>query len=85
MGGGLGVGAGRGGEPLALGDERLIVSPGAVGQPRDGDPRAAYVIYDDASRTLSFRRVEYDVAATQEKMRRAVLPPRLVERLAVGM
>ena len=75
----------REGEPLALGDERLIVNPGAVGQPRDGDPRAAYVIYDDASRTLSFRRVEYDVAATQEKMRRAVLPPRLVERLAVGM
>lgn len=75
----------REGEPLALGVERLIVNPGAVGQPRDGDPRAAYVIYDDASRTLSFRRVAYDVAATQEKMRRAGLPSRLVERLSVGM
>jgi len=75
----------REGEPLALGVERLIVNPGAVGQPRDGDPRAAYVIYDDAARTLLFRRVAYDVAATQEKMRRADLPSRLVERLSVGM
>jgi diadenosine tetraphosphatase ApaH/serine/threonine PP2A family protein phosphatase len=75
----------REGEPFELGVERLIVNPGAVGQPRDGDPRAAYVIYDDASRTLLFRRVEYDVAATQEKMRRVGLPSRLTERLAVGV
>ncbi len=59
------------GECVELGEKRLIVNPGGVGQPRDGDPRAAYALYDTEARTLTLHRVEYDIAATQEKMRRA--------------
>ncbi|MHB1133212.1 MAG: metallophosphoesterase family protein [Chloroflexota bacterium] len=70
--------------PLALAERRLIVNPGSVGQPRDGDPRAAYAVVDLAARTLVFKRVAYDVAATQEKMRRAGLPERLAARLTFG-
>ena len=57
---------------------------GSVGQPRDGDPRAAYVLYDPLARTIRFRRVEYDVAAAQAKVREAGLPERLADRLALG-
>lgn len=72
-------------EPLSLaGPERYIINPGGVGQPRDGDPRAAYALLDTQAMTLTFRRVEYDVALTQEQMRRAGLPPRLVARLSYG-
>ncbi len=46
----------------------LIVNPGSVGQPRDGDPRAAYAIIDDESTTITFRRVRYDVNATVRKL-----------------
>jgi diadenosine tetraphosphatase ApaH/serine/threonine PP2A family protein phosphatase len=72
------------GVPLNLGDERWILNPGAVGQPRDGDPRASYVIYDETPRSLTFWRVEYDVSTTQEKMRRAGLPEPLADRLSFG-
>ena len=63
---------------------KYFVNVGSVGQPRDGDPRAAYVLYDPQGRTIRFRRVEYDVAAAQAKVREAGLPERLAERLAVG-
>ena len=63
---------------------KYFVNVGSVGQPRDGDPRAAYVIYDPAVRSIRFRRIEYDVAAAQAKVREAGLPERLAERLAVG-
>ena len=63
---------------------KYFVNVGSVGQPRDGDPRAAYVLYDPMARTIRFRRVEYDVAAAQAKVREAGLPERLAERLAVG-
>ena len=63
---------------------KYFVNVGSVGQPRDGDPRAAYVLYDPLARTIRFRRVEYDVAAAQAKVREAGLPERLAERLAVG-
>ena len=69
---------------VQLDDAALIVNPGSVGQPRDGDPRASYALYDDTEQTLLHRRVEYDIAATQEKMRRHNLPDYLIERLAVG-
>lgn len=72
------------GDSLELGEKRLIVNPGGVGQPRDGDPRAAYVLYDTESRILTLHRVEYDIAATQEKMRTAGLPSWLAERLSFG-
>jgi predicted phosphodiesterase len=61
-----------------------LINAGAVGQPRDGDPRAAYAIFDTAEREVVLRRVAYDVAATQQKIEAAGLPPRLATRLASG-
>ena len=63
---------------------RYIVNPGSVGQPRDGSPLAAYAILDTAAATVEFRRVAYDIAAAQEKIYDAMLPPLLAERLALG-
>lgn len=63
---------------------QYLINPGAVGQPRDGDPRAAFAVYDREDRTVTFHRVEYDIAAAQDKIIRAGLPPRLAERLAYG-
>jgi diadenosine tetraphosphatase ApaH/serine/threonine PP2A family protein phosphatase len=63
---------------------RFVVNPGAVGQPRDGDPRAAYAIYDDAAPTLALHRVAYDVERAQQRIREAGLPDILARRLAVG-
>jgi diadenosine tetraphosphatase ApaH/serine/threonine PP2A family protein phosphatase len=64
---------------------RTLLNPGSVGQPRDGDPRAAYVLLDLDARTVSFRRVEYDIAATQAEIREAGLPELLAARLTLGM
>jgi predicted phosphodiesterase len=61
-----------------------LVNPGSVGQPRDGDPRAAYVLYDSEAESLSWQRVSYDVEAAQKKIRANGLPPILADRLAVG-
>jgi diadenosine tetraphosphatase ApaH/serine/threonine PP2A family protein phosphatase len=55
-----------------------------VGQPRDRDPRAAYVIYEPKSRTVRFRRIDYDIEAAQRKVLEAGLPARLAERLQLG-
>ena len=63
---------------------KYFVNVGSVGQPRDGDPRAAYVLYSPKDRTVRFRRLEYDIAAAQERIRQAGLPDRLADRLAVG-
>ena len=60
--------------PVSLGTDRLIINPGGVGQPRDGDPRASYVIYDSDERTVFHHRTEYDIPTTQEKMRTHGLP-----------
>ena len=65
-------------------DGAYLVNPGSVGQPRDGDPRAAFVLYDPAGRVLFYRRAPYDVKKAQEKIVRAGLPPLLGERLAMG-
>ena len=65
-------------------DEAYLLNSGSIGQPRDGDPRAAYAVYDSASRHISFHRVRYDIAAVQAKIRRAGLPDALADRLAVG-
>ena len=54
--------------PMALERERLVINPGSVGQPRDGDPRASYVILDWEAFTVEHRRVEYPVERTQAKM-----------------
>lgn len=63
---------------------KYFINAGSVGQPRDGDPRACYVIYDNESKIIVFRRVEYDMATTQEKILAAGLPEMLAERLAEG-
>lgn len=69
---------------LELGENRLIVNPGGVGQPRDGDPRAAYAIYDEEGKIIYHYRVAYDIEATQEKMVGYGLPKFLVTRLSYG-
>jgi diadenosine tetraphosphatase ApaH/serine/threonine PP2A family protein phosphatase len=69
---------------LSLEGRRLILNPGSVGQPRDGDPRAAYAILDTDRLTWEVRRVPYPVEITQERMRAQGLPRRLIERLAHG-
>jgi diadenosine tetraphosphatase ApaH/serine/threonine PP2A family protein phosphatase len=70
--------------PLSLEPGRLIANPGSVGQPRDGDPRASYLILDTEALTIEYRRVEYPVEATQAKMMEHDLPLRLVLRLGYG-
>ena len=69
---------------IAGADSHFLVNCGAVGQPRDGDPRAAYGVLDTTVRTLLLRRVDYDVQAAQAKILGAGLPDVLAQRLAVG-
>ena len=72
------------GAEVALSSERLVLNPGAVGQPRDGDARAAYAVLDDDSSVFEFHRTEYDVAATSSAMLREGLPRALAMRLHCG-
>jgi diadenosine tetraphosphatase ApaH/serine/threonine PP2A family protein phosphatase len=72
------------GQLLRLDGVRLILNPGGVGQPRDGDPRAAYALYDTEAATVSLCRVPYDVEQVQREMLDLGLPPRMAERLALG-
>ncbi|MFC1967195.1 metallophosphoesterase family protein [Chloroflexota bacterium] len=69
---------------LVLGKGRLIICPGGVGQPRDGDPRAGYAIYDSDIGVIRLYRVAYDIEATRARMMEAGLPIRLIERLSLG-
>ena len=78
-------GLAEGGTELPLGPGRRLLNPGSVGQPRDGDPRAAWLLLDFERETASFRRVEYDVASTQEEIRERELPDALAQRLAHGV
>jgi diadenosine tetraphosphatase ApaH/serine/threonine PP2A family protein phosphatase len=55
-----------------------------VGQPRDGDPRASYLVLDTAARRVHWSRVPYDIATVQTRMRAVGLPIRLIERLHYG-
>ena len=71
-------------EPVSLRPGRSLVNPGSVGQPRDGNPAASYLVLDTDADVVEFRRVAYDIAATQQAMRHAGLPPRLAERLSYG-
>jgi predicted phosphodiesterase len=61
-----------------------MINPGSVGQPRDGDPRAAYIVFDADARHLRFCRVAYAIERTQARILQAGLPPALAERLAIG-
>jgi len=69
---------------LVLGKSRLIINPGGVGQPRDGDPRASYAIYDNEPGSIKLYRVPYDINTTQNRMVQRNLPMRLVARLSYG-
>lgn len=70
--------------PLDLSAGRWLANPGSVGQPRDGDPRSSYALFDPERKALSVHRVAYDIAAVQEKILKAGLPPRLAARLDHG-
>jgi predicted phosphodiesterase len=72
------------GRTLKLNSNRLIINPGSVGQPRDSDPRAAYALLDTKKMTWEHIRVEYDIPAVQERMRKHGLPYRLIVRLEYG-
>ncbi len=65
--------------------ERLIINPGSIGQPRDGDWRASYMIFDGQEKTIELRRLSYNITTTQGKMKRAGLPWYLINRLSLGM
>ncbi len=78
-------GIAREGTERDLAGVRALLNPGSVGQPRDGDPRAAYLLLDLDARHASFRRVEYDVQRTQREMRDAGLPVMLAARLELGI
>jgi predicted phosphodiesterase len=72
------------GRPYRLERGRFIINPGSVGQPRDGDPRASYLILDTEALTVEYRRVPYPMELTQRKMKEHKLPSRLGLRLAYG-
>lgn len=64
--------------------KKYFVNVGAVGQPRDNNPKASYVVYDVHEATIEIRRLDYDIATAQKKILAAGLPERLAERLAYG-
>ncbi|MDR5683401.1 MAG: metallophosphoesterase family protein [Armatimonadota bacterium] len=73
------------GERAALrGGQRHLINVGSVGQPRDGDPRAAYCLFDSDARVVELRRLPYPIESVQQKMRDRELPRPLWERLAEG-
>jgi diadenosine tetraphosphatase ApaH/serine/threonine PP2A family protein phosphatase len=72
------------GETLVLDERRMLLNPGSVGQPRDGDPRASYLILDTDAGTSRWGRVPYPIAETQAAMRAVRLPERLWLRLEIG-
>jgi len=64
--------------------KRYLINPGSVGQPRDREPGASFLTYDEAAENVSFYRVDYDIAAAQEKIIEAGLPIELAARLSLG-
>ena len=82
--GSLRGGAAADGTVVELDDARRLLNPGSVGQPRDGDPRAAWLVIDTEAARATFRRTEYPVERTQAEMRNAGLPEVLAARLEHG-
>ena len=72
------------GAVIDVAHDRAIINPGSVGQPRDGDPRAAYLIYDAGRATVEMRRVDYPIDVTRQAIVAAGLPEALGDRLALG-
>jgi diadenosine tetraphosphatase ApaH/serine/threonine PP2A family protein phosphatase len=73
------------GTEVDLARERWLLNPGSVGQPRDGDARAAYMLLDLDAKHAKFKRVRYEIAKTQAEIRERGLPEALAERLAHGL
>jgi predicted phosphodiesterase len=79
------VGEGAGSANLELDPgAKYLINPGSIGQPRDGDPRAGFVFYDDHTHVVEYWRLPYDVQKTQKTMKEAKLPQALIDRLALG-
>ena len=74
----------KAGTKLDIATDEWLLNPGSVGQPRDGDPRAAWLELDLDEATATYRRVEYDVAGAASAIRAARLPDSLAERLRFG-
>jgi predicted phosphodiesterase len=74
----------REGVELDLSSGEWLINPGSSGQPRDGDPRAAWLLLDTERQTAIYRRAEYDIAGAQAAIRTARLPDSLAERLQYG-
>ena len=83
--GALDGGVAGGGTATPLRPGRRLLNPGSVGQPRDGDPRAAWLLLDLGAGLASFRRVEYELERTQAEIRERGLPDALAQRLAHGI
>ena len=64
--------------------KRYIINAGSVGQPRDGNPRASFLVYDVDEKSITFSRIKYDIKKAQTKILNAGLPPFLAQRLAIG-
>jgi predicted phosphodiesterase len=73
------------GRRLELGEGRAFLNPGSVGQPRDGDPRASFMVLDTGVVAATWHRVRYDIASTQAEMLAMGLPRSLADRLSYGM
>jgi diadenosine tetraphosphatase ApaH/serine/threonine PP2A family protein phosphatase len=71
-------------EAFSLKNQRVMLNPGSIGQPRDDDPRAAYALLDSENLTWQFGRVPYPIEKTQEQMRQEDFPRALIERLSYG-
>jgi predicted phosphodiesterase len=74
----------RAGTELDLSEGEWLVNPGSTGQPRDGDPQAAWLLLDTDRKTAIYQRAEYDIAGAQAAIRAARLPDSLAERLQYG-
>jgi predicted phosphodiesterase len=73
------------GSVLAIDERRVLLNPGSVGQPRDGDPSASWMVIDAEAGTCTWKRIGYDIRGVQDAMVKAGLPARLAERLTFGI
>lgn len=75
----------RDGQVIDVSQERIMINPGSVGQPRDGDPRAGCAVFDTEQMTVTFRRIPYDIQRTQQQLKNEGLPESLIVRLSMGV